>query len=60
MYQFDQSLELFNRASKVIPGGIYGHVTPATVIPGASPYYASKAEGAYYWDADNNKYIDFM
>ena len=44
----------------MIPGGIYGHVTPALVAPGASPYYALRAEGARYWDVDGNEFIDLM
>ena len=44
----------------MIPGGIYGHVTPALVAPGASPYYAQRAEGTHYWDVDGNEFIDLM
>ncbi len=40
---FSRSLALFVRASHVIPGGIYGHTTPAAVLPGRSPYYAVRA-----------------
>ena len=57
---FSQSLALFERASHVIPGGIYGHTTPAAVLPGRSPYYAVRASGSRYWDADGNEYIDYM
>ena len=42
--RFEQSLRLFERARAVIPGGIYGHVTPALLEPGASPYFAYGAE----------------
>ncbi len=31
-----------------------------SAIRGAYPFYASKAKGAYFWDVDGNKYIDFM
>jgi len=51
------------RASKVIPCGVYGHLGPAEgcMIPvDAFPTFASKAEGAYFWDVDGNKYLDFM
>ncbi|MGB0371931.1 MAG: aminotransferase class III-fold pyridoxal phosphate-dependent enzyme [Opitutales bacterium] len=57
---FARSGDLFARAGKVIPGGIYGHVSPAAVLPKASPYYAERAEGACYWDVDGNRYIDFV
>ena len=57
---FRRSQQLFERARQVIPGGIYGHATPALVVPGASPYYAHRAEGARYWDVDGNEFIDLM
>lgn len=53
-------MRLYRRAVDVIPGGIYGHHAPASVLPGMSPYYASRAEGAYYWDVDGRRYIDYM
>ncbi|MGD1983665.1 MAG: aminotransferase class III-fold pyridoxal phosphate-dependent enzyme, partial [Chromatiaceae bacterium] len=58
--RYRRSLELFERAQSVIPGGIYGHVTPALLEPGDSPYYASRAEGCRYWDVDGNEYLDFL
>ena len=58
--KLEHSRRLFERARQVVPGGIYGHATPALVVPGASPYYAHRAEGARYWDVDGNEYIDLM
>ncbi len=57
---FARSMELFERARRVIPGGIYGHANPSLVGPGNSPYYATKASGCRYWDADGNEFIDYM
>lgn len=57
---FAASRALFERAATVIPCGIYGHQSPATVLPGSSPYYAERAKGARYWDVDGQEYIDFM
>ncbi len=51
---------LFARAEAVIPGGIYGHVSPAAALPLASPYYAVRGHGARYWDAEGREYLDFM
>ncbi len=59
-YTFDKSMKLFERAAKVIPGGIYGHQSPALTVPGKYPYYVAKASGAYFWDVDGNKFIDYM
>ena len=58
--RYQKSHELFERASRVVPCGIYGHTSPAVSLPGAFPYYAQKAEGARYWDVDGNEYIDWM
>lgn len=60
MKSFDQSRELFRRASAVIPGGIYGHASPAATVPGAFPYFAKQANGCRYQDVDGNEYIDYM
>ena len=57
---FDQSHALFRRAAAVIPGGIYGHTTPAATVPGAVPYYAAQGRGCRYRDVDGNEFIDFM
>ncbi len=57
---YAKSLALFQRAVSVIPGGIYGHNSPAATLPGASPYYAERASGARYWDVDGNEYIDLL
>jgi glutamate-1-semialdehyde 2,1-aminomutase len=58
--RFRRSQELFERATKVIPGGIYGHASPAMAMPGAFPYYAERAHGCRYWDVDGNEYIDYL
>lgn len=62
-YQYSKSKELFERAAKVIPGGIYGHLGPANgcFIPKeAFPFFSDHAEGAYFWDVDGNRFIDYM
>lgn len=55
-----QSLEWYERAAKVIPGGTYGHTSPAATLPYYFPYYVDRAEGCYLWDVDGNRYLDFM
>ncbi|MFW5882947.1 MAG: aminotransferase class III-fold pyridoxal phosphate-dependent enzyme, partial [Verrucomicrobiota bacterium] len=55
-----QSLAWFERAGRVIPGGIYGHMAPAAGLPGALPYFAKEAKGCRYRDVDGHEYIDFM
>jgi glutamate-1-semialdehyde 2,1-aminomutase len=60
LYSYLRSVDLFVRAARVIPEGIYGHKNPAFLLPGACPYYAERAEGSHYWDVDGNEYIDFL
>ncbi len=60
---YTKSREAFARAVKVIPSGIYGHQGPAEgcyVPVDAFPLYSSRAKGSYLWDADGNRFIDYM
>lgn len=50
---------LRERAAAVIPGGMYGHQAVG-LLPDDYPQFFSKAEGAYIWDADGNRYLDLM
>jgi glutamate-1-semialdehyde 2,1-aminomutase len=60
-YEYPKSTELLARASKVIPGGIYGHFGPPPYVPvSAYPFYSEKAQDAYFWDVDGNRFIDYM
>ncbi|MBF0224324.1 MAG: aminotransferase class III-fold pyridoxal phosphate-dependent enzyme [Desulfobacterales bacterium] len=60
-FKYDKSQELFKRATKVIPGGIYGHFSPAPLIPPTDyPFYAMRAKGSKFWDIDGNEFIDYM
>lgn len=61
--KYKKSNELFKRACKVIPSGVYGHLGPAegNFIPvSAWPFFSEKAQGTYFWDVDGNKFIDYM
>ena len=60
-FDFPQSRELFTRAAKVIPCGIYGHFSPAPLVPPqAYPFYTASARGARFRDVDGNEFIDYM
>jgi glutamate-1-semialdehyde 2,1-aminomutase len=54
-----QDTALRARALKVIPNGMYGHES-VRMLPDSFPQFFSKAEGAYIWDADGNRYLDYM
>jgi glutamate-1-semialdehyde 2,1-aminomutase len=58
--RFRKTEALFARAQKVVPGGIYGHQSPAMLVPGAYPYFFARGQGAHVWDVDGNQYIDLM
>jgi glutamate-1-semialdehyde 2,1-aminomutase len=49
------SKKLFNDAKKVIPSGVNSPVRYFAPYP----FFTKKANGAYIWDADNRRYIDF-
>ena len=54
-----RSEDLFARALKVIPGGVNSPVRAFKSV-GGTPYFVERAEGAYVWDVDGNRYIDFV
>lgn len=58
--QRNKSDQLFRRALEVVPGGIYGHVAPATGLPGHFPHFCERAMGCRFEDVDGNEWIDFM
>lgn len=51
---------LFERAKRVIPGGIYGHQNPAYLVEGAFPRFLAEANGCRVRDVDGHEYIDFL
>ncbi len=55
----EQDQRLRDRAQRVIPGGMYGHMRTAT-LPAGYPQFFKRGEGCYIWDADGRKYLDFM
>lgn len=51
--------ELLERAERVIPGGMYGHESTG-LLPPDYPQFYRRAKGAELWDADDNRYVDYM
>jgi glutamate-1-semialdehyde 2,1-aminomutase len=51
---------LFRRASKVIPGGVNSPVRAWGAVGAGDPFFAARGEGAYLWDADGNRYVDWV
>ncbi|MGC2621067.1 MAG: glutamate-1-semialdehyde 2,1-aminomutase [Acidobacteriaceae bacterium] len=54
-----QSHALQQRAEKFFPGGVNSPVRAFGAVGGEPPFLA-RAEGAYLWDADGNRYIDYF
>ena len=50
---------LFEQAKKTIPGGVNSPVRAFNGV-GGSPLFIEKADGAYIFDADGKKYIDYV
>jgi glutamate-1-semialdehyde 2,1-aminomutase len=60
-YTYERSRELFQKATRLIPCGIYGHFSPAPLIPPEYyPFYAEKASGSRFTDVDGNEFVDYM
>ena len=59
-YDMTKSYEMFERAERVIPGGIYGPCSPQFATFGDFPTFFRSAQGCRMTDTDGNEYIDFM
>ncbi|CAN7617900.1 glutamate-1-semialdehyde 2,1-aminomutase [Variovorax paradoxus] len=55
----DQNDILFERARAVIPGGVNSPVRAFKAV-GGTPRFIRRAEGAYFWDANDKRYIDYI
>jgi len=56
---YKRSSELFKIAKNFIPGGVNSPVRAFKSV-GGNPVFASKAKGAYVFDEDGNKFIDYI
>src|SRR5213080_5073848 len=54
-----RSQQLFQRAQESIPGGVNSPVRAFKSV-GGTPLFMKKAKGAYLFDVDGNKYIDYI
>ena len=59
MNKIEKSISLFDQAKSLMPGGVNSPVRAFKNING-NPIFFNKAKGAYLFDADGNKYIDFI
>jgi len=49
----------FDRAQRVIPGGVNSPVRSFKAV-GGTPYFVTRAEGAYVWDVEGTRYLDLV
>lgn len=57
--RYQRSSALFKLAEQVIPGGVNSPVRAFKAV-GGTPLFAKSAKGAYIFDEDGNKYVDFI
>ena len=55
----DRNQQLFDRARRVIPGGVNSPVRAFRAV-GGTPRFVERAQGAYFWDANGTRYIDYI
>lgn len=53
-----RSAALYETAKQYFPGGVNSPVRAFKSV-GGTPLFITKADGAYLWDADDNRYLDF-
>jgi glutamate-1-semialdehyde 2,1-aminomutase len=55
----ERSKALFAQATRVLPGGVDSPVRAFRAV-GGEPLFIERGAGAYLWDADGNRYIDYV
>jgi len=51
--------DLFQRALKLMPGGVNSPVRAFKSV-GGEPFFTARADGAYLWDVEGRRYIDYV
>mmetsp|Transcript_30659 Transcript_30659/g.44581 ORF Transcript_30659/g.44581 Transcript_30659/m.44581 type:complete len:466 (+) Transcript_30659:53-1450(+) len=59
VYSFAKSEEIFAEAQELMPGGVSSPVRAFKSV-GGNPVVFDRVKGAYAWDVDENKYIDYV
>jgi glutamate-1-semialdehyde 2,1-aminomutase len=55
----DRNEALFERAKQLIPGGVNSPVRAFRAV-GGTPRFVQRANGSYFWDANDKRYIDYI
>ena len=56
---WDKSEEIFRRAQELIPGGVNSPVRAFGAV-GRHPFIVERAKGAWLYDVDGNRYLDYV
>ncbi len=56
---FEKSQQLFEKSQRLIPGGVNSPVRAFRAV-GGTPIFFREGNGAYLWDVDGNKFIDYV
>ena len=60
MMRFANSEQLHKEAQQHIVGGVNSPSRSFQAVGGGAPVYIDRAKGAYLWDVDGNRYIDYL
>jgi len=55
----EKSKALFEKARKIIPGGVNSPVRAGKAV-GIDPPFISRAKGSFLWDVEGNRYVDYV
>ena len=55
----DRNTTLFERAKALIPGGVNSPVRAFKAV-GGTPRFVKRAQGAHFWDANDQRFIDYI
>ena len=55
----EKSKALFERARKIIPGGVNSPVRAGKAV-GIDPPFIARAQGCFLWDMEGNQYVDYV
>lgn len=59
MLNIEKSKELFDKAQRLLPGGVNSPVRAFKAV-GGQPLFINKGDGAYMTDVDGNRYVDYV
>ena len=59
MYDLTKSKEAFAEAVNLLPGGVNSPARAFGAV-GGNPIFIERGQGAYLFDVDGNRYIDFV